>query len=420
MDLGGNTGDRYWGNFGGKKWAISRHIAFVLVGIALGLFIYHRYLLSHLEVAPEEFELAEKVVYPTAVEATNNVATTYPENAEESLYDQRENAIVRAVKNVSPAVVSVSVTQVREYVVVDPFWDFFFPERRKVRQAIKGLGSGFIVDEKGYVWTNEHVVEGADKIVVNLPDGRQFDAKPVGGDSRFDVAVLKIEGDDLPVAELGNSDNVIIGEWAISIGNPFGLILNDNRPTVCVGVISALDRNLSLTGGQVYRGMIQTDAVINQGNSGGPLVNSRGRVIGINSSLFGGSDRTYIGYGFAIPINRAKKVANEILGYGKVRPFWTGLYIQTVDRLIGKALGLKLDEGVLVKEVEKESPASKASFNVGDVIIEVNGERVRDEEEIRGAFAEGFVGDIYTLKVLRGNKEISLKLRLEEPLSSRR
>jgi len=402
------------GDLGGGRSAVPRHMATLLLGVVLGLFIYHRYFLPRPGTTPGG------VTYAAATGVAGGAAVTSHGRGMGDLHSERENAIVRAVRKVAPAVVSVSVTQVREYVVVDPFWDFFFPERRKVRKAIKGLGSGFIVDKEGHVWTNEHVVEGADKIVVNLPDGRQFDAKLVGGDPRFDVAVLKIEGRDLPVAKLGDSDDVIIGEWAITIGNPFGFILNDNHPTVCVGVISALNRNLSMSGGQVYRGMIQTDAVINPGNSGGPLVNSNGEVIGINSSLFGGGDRTYIGYGFAIPINRAKKVADEILRYGEVRPFWTGLYIQTVDRLLARALRLNLDGGVLVKEVERDSPAEKAGFKVGDVITEVNGQRVRDEEEIRGIFSEGFVGDVYTLKVLRGKRKITLKLRLEEPPSSRR
>jgi len=342
---------------------------------------------------------------------------------QEEIENSRRNAIVRAIELVEPAVVSISVVQVRIYRTTpfsaffnDPFFEKFFPElRRKV--PVKGLGSGFIVSEDGYILTNEHVVHNAVKIVVNLPDGRKFEAKLMGADESLDIAVLKIRNHGLPFVRLGDSDDVIIGEWAIAIGNPFGYVLNDPHPSVSVGVISALGRNFGPTGdGRVYQDMLQTDAAINLGNSGGPLVNSRGEVIGINTVIFTGSEweRGWAGIGFAIPINKAKRVLDEIARYGRVREFWTGITIQDIDPLIAESLGLKSAKGVIVTDIVRGSPADKAGLKIGDVIVRVNGKKVKGRKEIQNAFLGARVGDVYRLDIIRGGQEMVIKLTLAE------
>ncbi len=274
------------------------------------------------------------------------------------------------------------------------------------------MGSGFIIDKEGHILTNEHMVEDATQIVVNLPDGRQFPGKIQGSDPITDLAVLKIEAKDLPVAPLGDSDDMIIGEWAIAIGNPFGFLISDSKPTVTVGVISAVNRDFEPRGGHVYQGMIQTDAAINPGNSGGPLVNAVGEVIGINTFIFtesGGS----LGIGFAIPINTAKKVIRELLRYGRVRQIWTGLRVQRVDRLIAQSLGLPQAEGVIISHIDQRSPGEKAGLKVGDVITEVDGHLVRDEKEIREVFYTAQVGDEFKLTVWREGKTLEKRLKVE-------
>ncbi len=347
------------------------------------------------------------------------VASADTAKAEEDIAYSRRNAIVRAVEIVQPAVVSVSVTQVKVYQVSpfssffnDPFFDRFFPElKQEYRRKVKGLGSGFIVNEEGYVLTNEHVVRDAVEIVVNLPDGRQFDAKLVDADQPLDIAVLKIDGEKLPVAKLGNSDGIYIGEWAIALGNPLGYIFKDAHPTVTVGVVSALDRDFKSEEEIIYQRMIQTDAAINPANSGGPLVNALGEVIGINTFIVRG---VYEGMGFAIPVNRVKKVLNEILNYGKMRNFWTGLTVQRIDPSIAQSLKLKSNQGVIIVEVAPDSPAEKAGLKVSDVILQVNGTIIENERQIQALFASGMVGDIYHLEVFRKGKNLKIYLTLKE------
>lgn len=240
-----------------------------------------------------------------------------PVPANDEISKQRLNAIVVAAGRVGPAVVSITVVQTRIVTVTpfgDPFFDEFFgdffPERR-YRQEIKSLGSGVIISSDGYVLTNEHVVHDASKIRITLSSGVQHDAAVVAADTTSDLALLKVNGVDLPYAELGNSGDLMIGEWVIALGNPFGFLLEDTRPTVTVGVISALGRSIKSTyQNRLYRDMIQTDAAINPGNSGGPLTNILGQVVGINTFIFtasGGSE----GIGFARPVNFVKKFIDE-------------------------------------------------------------------------------------------------------------
>ncbi len=338
----------------------------------------------------------------------------------------RRNAIVRAVESTEPAVVSISVTEIREYVTRsplifrDPLFEFFIPPRR-IRKQLKNFGSGFIADKRGYVLTNTHVVRDAYKIVVNLPDGRNFEiedaSKQVWTDERLDIAVIKLNAKDLPAAGLGDSDETFIGEWAIALGNPFGLF-EESKPSVSVGVISALGRDFDQrdSGRAIYRDMIQTDASINPGNSGGPLVNSDGEVIGINTFIITGSrtNTTSIGIGFAIPINRAKKTLNEVITHDRIRPTWVGFTPQDLNRLIAQSLNLKSTEGVIVSDVEKSGPSDKAGIKVWDIIVEVNGKLIKDVNSVKGIFWEATVGDAYKIKLIRQGEEIETTLKVEE------
>jgi len=223
----------------------------------------------------------------------------------DELYSSRRNAITNAAGVVEPAVVSVNVIKTQ---MVKRRHSFFFGFYDEVPYSIQGIGSGVIFSPDGFIITNAHVVEGATEIKIILTDTRQFDAKVIGIDTSHDIAVIKIEGDDLPFAEFGDSDELIIGEWAIALGNPYGFLIKDSKPSVSVGVISAINRDFAENkDGKIYRHMVQTDAAINQGNSGGPLVNIFGEIIGINTFIFSESGGN-IGIGFAIPANANLKV----------------------------------------------------------------------------------------------------------------
>ena len=231
--------------------------------------------------------------------------------------NSRQNAITVAIEKVSSAVASINVTQVEQYAISpfqrDPWFEYFFPPEIRQRE-VKGSGSGIVISPDGYVLTNDHVVENASKIIVTLKGGKQYDADIVGVDELTDLALLKLDGKNFPYVKMGNSDNLIIGEWVIALGNPFGLFDVNQQPTATIGIISGKDLDFGLQNGKVFQSMIQTDAAINPGNSGGPLVNSRGELIGINTFIYTGdsSRQGSIGIGFAIPINRARRIAEEL------------------------------------------------------------------------------------------------------------
>ena len=260
-------------------------------------------------------------------------------------------------------------------------------------------------------------------IEVSLPDGRLFSGSIVGeADPQTDLALIKISGEDLPVAPLGTSEDLMIGEWAIAMGNPFGYLIRDAHPTVTVGVISALNRDFdaSSSSDQVYRDMIQTDASINPGNSGGPLVSSEGKVIGVNTFIFSQSGGSQ-GIGFAIPVRRVRMIVDDILRYGEVRHnFWTGIHIQEVDRWIAETLGLPADRGAIIYDVEAQSPGEKAGLRRGDVIVAVAGRRVDGTREVREEFAGAVVGQQVELIVVREGRETVVPITLEEMPAARR
>jgi len=312
----------------------------------------------------------------------------------------RQSAIVDAASRVAPAVVSVNVLKRRRQVTRDPF-DFFFVPRESER-TVQGFGSGFIVSADGVVITNQHVTDGADEIVVTMRDGRDYPAKLLGEDPLTDIAVLKIEGTRLATAPLGSSDDLSIGEWVVAIGNPYAYLLGNSEPTVTAGVVSAVGRNLLPSSGQsgVYVGMIQTDAAINPGNSGGPLSNALGQVIGVNSSIFsttGGS----VGIGFAIPIERALRVAEELRRYGKVRRAWTGLDVaSTQDLRAWKTTG-----GLKVGEVAPGSPAQKGGIAADDILLEASGKKLRTFLDWEAVLLDTGPGDTLPVRYKRGTVE---------------
>ena len=344
---------------------------------------------------------------------------------DDNLAFTRSNAIVQATKMVSQSVVGVVVTQlqvVRRSYSSDDFFDFFFgPELMPRVKEVERMGSGFIFSKDGYILTNYHVVENAQKLYVTLSDGHQIEGKITGVDPQTDLAVVAIKGNSFPCARLGNSDKLMIGEWAIAIGNPFGFFINDARPTVTVGVISAVDRNFAPSQGVYYQGMIQTDAAINQGNSGGPLVNALGEVIGINAFIFTGSDsyRGSIGMGFAIPIDRAKRVAREIITYGKRRMIYTGIAVQDLNRSIASALGYDRTEGVVISDINKNSPGALAALARGDIIVQMGNRFIRSSADIGGFFLDYFVGDSVVISYVRKGKPYHANIVLGEYKATR-
>jgi serine protease Do len=347
----------------------------------------------------------------------------FPLRAQNDVSASRQNAVTRAIKKVVPAVVGINVVSIKEYTYSNPFFnDEFFSQffpRQKYYDKVKGLGSGFIISEDGYILTNEHVVEGAVEIIVTLTDGSKYPAQIVGLDRTTDVALLKINPTNKVTSlEFGDSDDLIIGEWVIALGNPFGLFDINNQPTVTVGVISATRRDFGLVEGQhVYQNMIQTDAAINGGNSGGPLVNALGEVIGINTFIYSGSGsgKTNIGIGFAIPISRVSKILPDLKTKGAVdRSFTMGFKYQAVDRMIAQYLGLDDVHGIVLSDVQPNGPADKSGLKVSDVIIKINGKNVNNEYDFQKVILgdDLRVGDIVDLEIVREKKRFKVKLKL--------
>jgi serine protease Do len=284
----------------------------------------------------------------------------------------RRTALVDAAARVAPAVVSVNVVKRERAVPQSPFDFFFLP--RGYERVVQGLGTGFIVSPDGIVITNQHVTEGADSIVVTTREGRDYSAQLLGEDPLTDIAVLRIKASGLPTAALGKSTDLMIGEWVVAIGNPYGFLLGNTEPSVSAGVVSAVGRNLLPSGDQpgVYVHMIQTDAAINQGNSGGPLINALGQVVGVNSSILSTTGGN-VGLGFAIPIERAMRVADELQRYGAVRRAWVGLEVAGADDMNA----WKRSGGLKVTRVAPGGPAARAGIREGDVLVSAAGEPMR-------------------------------------------
>jgi len=333
---------------------------------------------------------------------------------------ETEKAFTEISRTITPAVVSISSSRI----VKDPHQGYgesrrfegpfeeFFKQFQPPEGEYKteGLGSGIIVRKDGYILTNNHVVEGAEEIEVTLLNNKTYEAEIIGRDPTTDVAVIKIDGDDFPAAKLGDSDAVEVGQWALAIGNPMRLSF-----TVTAGIISAMARNINIIPGNYsIENFIQTDAVINPGNSGGPLVNLKGEVIGINAAI---STRTgyYQGYGFAIPINLAKRIMEDLIEFKKVIKPILGIQISNITPELGEALGLKDPVGVLIQDFTKDvSPAREAGVKRRDVVVDVDGVKVRKTNELQSLIAQHHPGDVVTLGIIRDRKSINIDVKLEE------
>ncbi|MFC1799176.1 Do family serine endopeptidase [Thermodesulfobacteriota bacterium] len=329
----------------------------------------------------------------------------------------RETAVVRAVRQVAPAVVNIS----SEYEVrkrtspfsgfgINPFFesffkDFFEPgfERHYKRSS---LGSGVIIDGKrGFILTNAHVLEKTGKITIVLKDEREFEAQIVGADPDSDLAVLRIDArSSLPAIEMGNSDDLMIGETVIAIGNPFGF-----SNTVTTGVISALNRSIR-TDERVFQDFIQTDASINPGNSGGPLLNINGDLVGINTAIYAKAQ----GIGFAIPINKARRIVSDLIRYGEVIQAWIGITVQNIDEELAKYLNITNRKGVLIKAVDKKSPARNAGIRDGDIILSMGKRKIQSVLDFQVAMKDYTAGDNLNIQVQRNQKELTVSVKATE------
>jgi serine protease Do len=363
------------------------------------------------------FSRADKDIPEKAATDTGIKNTPLP------LTSNLQSPFVAVARKAGPAVVNISSKRYVEsnrnnfQMPYDDFFKEFFPEFRqmepeKKQKKVEGQGSGFIIDKKGYILTNNHVVAGNPALTVKMSDSREFSAEVVGADPKSDVAVIKLKGlkEDLPeseVAVLGNSDEIQVGDYAVAIGNPFGL-----ERTVTQGIISYKGRTgLDIQGGgPMYQDFIQTDASINFGNSGGPLVNLRGEVVGINTAVNAAGQ----GIGFAIPINMAKKVADQLIDHGKVVRGYLGILPQEITPNLAEGLGIKELNGVLVAKVEDNTPASRAGLAEGDVILKVDGQDVPTVAKFRQVVADSKVGASVIIAIIRDKKQKTLKVTIGE------
>ena len=336
----------------------------------------------------------------------------------------RRTAITKAIEEVSSSVVGINVTQLKQKQIspfFDPFWGGFLPYTQTFK--VDNMGSGVLVSPDGYIITNAHVIDNALEVIVTVPGGKTYDAEIIGIDNPSDIALVKIDDINLSYAILGDSDDLIVGEWSIALGNPLGLFDVNNKPTATAGIISGINMDFGLKeAGHVYQDMIQTDASINPGNSGGPLVNALGEVIGISTFIMTWSNHSSgsIGIGFSIPINRVKNVVEDLKKYGKVeRSYTTGIHVQSIDKIMQKYLGLPSSKGVIVTDVEKYSSGEKAGLQIGDVILRVDNQMINSANDILRVIDEGLfkVGDLVLLKIIRNNDVEELQLILEEPKS---
>ena len=401
---------------GGKVMYHSRKalFLFILIGVIMGI------------ILTANFNwMAESIARPK--EGSISFGSNDPLDPAVLDAQKTSSAFVAIAEQVNPAVVTVSTNK---FVNAPDYHNFFFgfpfdledfygpnpgpnlPKKQapySEKRKIQGLGSGVIVSKDGYIITNNHVIEEVDEITITLKDRRQFKGKKIGGDKKADVAVIKIDADQLPVARLGDSDKLSVGEWVLAIGNPFG---EEFSNTVTSGIISALNRGPSGLG-TTYANFIQTDAAINPGNSGGALVNLKGQIIGINTAI---ASRTggYQGIGLAIPINMARKIMEDLIYKGKVSRGWLGVGIQNVEPGTEKLFGLKNTDGVLVSRVFEDSPAEKAGIKVNDVIVSYNGQSVKNANELMNRVAFTDPGASANIIVIRDGNQKSMNIQIAE------
>ncbi|MEA2712107.1 MAG: serine protease Do [Gemmatimonadales bacterium] len=324
--------------------------------------------------------------------------------AQNAVNASRRTALVAAADRVSPAVVSINVTSRQQAEPRSP-WDFFFvPEGARL---VQGYGTGFVIRPNGIIVTNQHVVADAERVVVTLPDGSDLPATVLGEDPLTDIAVLRVKRENLRTVSLGHSKDLMIGEWLVALGNPYAYLLGNAEPTVTVGVVSATGRNILPGGDQtgLYLDMIQTDAAINPGNSGGPLTNALGEVVGINSSIFSNSGGS-VGLGFAIPIERAVRVADEIIKNGTVRRAWVGLDVEGAKAM----REWKSQGGVKLTAVTPDGPAARAGLRSEDVLVEANGRKLRNYLDWEAVKLDLHVGDVVDVAVRSGSGTVRRRI----------
>jgi serine protease Do len=361
-------------------------------------------------------------------EAEPVAQTPAKQTAEQSINASRQTAITEAVKKVSGAVVSITVTEVvneGKRLRFDPFYGFFMEPGRE--RQFESMGSGFIISEDGKVVTNEHVCgTNAKKIMVTISEGdstQNYPAKVLGADEYSDIALLQIEADrTFPNVRFGDSESVIVGEWSIAIGNPFGLF-EDGKPTVTVGVVSATSRDFRPNPDEprVYLDMIQTDAAINRGNSGGPLVNSDGEVIGVNTFIFtGGTSSGFVGLGFAIPSNRVRQIVRQLDDSGKVSmDFDPGCDFKSITRNIAYRYQLPTTQGLLVTSVNRDGPAFEAGLLPGDIVLRIGDTRIHSKTHALALLREHKHGDQVRIEILRNGQRYETKMMLRRKAGKR-
>ena len=366
---------------------------------------------------------SQQPVEPQSVDAPLAEGAGALERLDGEIASSRRTAITRAVEAASPAVVSVNVIEVRNVRVRDPFADFneFFSGRRTpdrvYQQQVQAVGSGFLISPDGYIVTNDHVAGNATKITIAFADGVQLPAALIGSDPETDIALLKVEPDaSLPFLAFEENGEPVVGEWAIALGNPFGLF-EAADPSVTVGVVSAIGRDFPAQGGRTFRDMIQTDAAINSGNSGGPLVDALGRVIGMNTFIYSRSGGS-VGLGFAVPAWRIQRVVGELRETGAVdRDFYTGFDVRPVTARVARALGLSEARGLIVASVEAQSPAENAGLRPYEIIVRIADEPVPDVSDVRSyvrdQLIDNRIGDTIRLGVVRDGAAIDLDLTLQ-------
>ncbi len=390
----------------------------IFVGLIVGVI-----LTSNLDWTPKGF--ASRTV-------NDPVILGDPSDAPEAILQMQDTgkAFVAVSKEIIPTVVSISTSRiVKRSSQEDPlgniFRDWFgreYQERSPEVQRQEGLGSGVIVSREGFILTNHHVIQNADDISVTLHDNRHFDAELVGTDPLTEVAVIKIDGDDLPIARLGDSELLEIGEWVLAVGNPLRL-----ESTVTAGIVSATGRNINIIrdtdeesgGSYAIENFIQTDAAINPGNSGGALVNLRAEVVGINTAI-ASQTGYYQGYGFAVPINLAKKIMNDLIERGYVTRAWLGIGMRAVSEAVAERYNMDRPMGVLVEQVMDQSPARKAGLEVLDIILKIDGKEIQQANEVQNNIALKNPGDRIKLTILRDRKERTIEVELGQRDTGRR
>jgi len=389
---------------------ISGAILLILVGIIMGQVLFHK--------IPERVVLYENTQKESPEPVFRHAAyTSSDESRLPSIVDLNE-AFVNIAENVNPSIVTITTTKVVKIrgnqmfpgFDDDMFYRFFGipPETERTSTA---LGSGVIVDKKGYILTNNHVVEQGEEIMVRLIDDREFKAEVVGTDPKSDLAVIKIKADDLHPVVLGDSDALRVGEWVLAIGSPFS---QDLDHTVTAGIVSAKGRSRIINDKNKIQSFIQTDAAINPGNSGGALVNIRGELVGINTAIATNGGAGNLGIGFAIPVNMAKKVLSDLIEHGKVIRAWLGVTIQNIDDPTAKAMKLDDREGVLIGSVAKDGPAEKAGIEIGDVIVKFNGVKVINSSHLQILVSGSEIGKEQEVVIIRGKKTKTVNVKMEE------